>query len=809
MTATTPSPLMARQLSIEADMIGLGRDRYLRHIQDAKARGQESATDYGVQLLRSVVGPLADRIEAYKAEGKKDAGRAHVARPYLEVIDAPVAAFITARVVLDAVSGDPLPVQTVAYKIGCMLEDEGRIGKLAKEQEPLYRVLKRDLKKVFNKSQKSKRKIFRKYQTEAGVEWVDWPQTDKVHLGVKLMDFLRETSGVIFTELDGGPVKKRRTRVYPTPELLEWIQGRVSGSETLCPTWLPTVVPPKPWTSPFSWPYYSPDVRRRGLVKGARKGYLDELAIADLRVVYRSINALQETAWKVNGAVLRVLETAWEKGIEVGGLPSPEVRALLPRHSKAEWEAKSLEDRIAYKYKAKMVRLAIRQDRQDRLRFFRILGVARRFRDDPRIYFPHQLDFRGRAYALPVHLQPQGEDMSKALLTFAEGHPIVDDDAVKWLAIHGANSYGYDKASLAARVQWAADHTEEVLQVAADPLGNRWWESADKPWQFLAWCFEWAGFAKEGMGFVSYLPVSVDGSCNGIQIFSAMLRDEVGGAAVNLIPYDEPQDIYQRVADGVVERLKVDPSPLAAQWLAFGVDRGVTKRCVMTLPYGSTRFAARQFIVDAIAKKIANGSHEVFRKADKAAQFLVNHVWEAISDTVIGARMAMAYLQEIAAAVAGEGIPLHWTAPSGFICFQSYRKSTIKRIRTDFAGTSLLLGMREETSEVDRRRHCNGVSPNLVHSLDAAVLAFTVDASLDAGIKAFAMVHDSFGTHAAKVSALSVCLRHAFVGTFASNVLADFTKQVHAAAPHLPLPPMPAMGTLNLESVLEAEYFFA
>lgn len=805
----TVNPLMARQLSIEADMISLGRDRYHRQIQDARAHGRESNTDYGIQLLRSVVVPLADRIRAYQESSGKASGRAHVARKYLKHLDASVAAFITARVVLDAVTQPPMPLQAVAIKICGMLEDEGRMDRLAAEQEPLYRVLKRDLKRTVDKSQKTKRKIFRKYQTDSGVAWVDWPQADKVHLGTMLLGFLMETSGIIFTERDGGPFKKRRTRLYPTPELLKWIEGRIETAATLCPYLLPTVIPPRPWVTPFSWPYYSPDVRRCGLVKRAKKGYLDELAVADMGVVYRAINGLQETAWRINKGILTILERAWETGVPLADIPSPEVRDLIPRHSKADWEAKTPEERTVYKYRGKMIRVAIRKDRQDRMRYFRIIGIAKRFQDDPRIYFPHQLDFRGRAYALPLHLHPQGEDMARALLTFAEGHAIENEEAEHWLAIHGANSFGFDKTSFAARIQWAVDHTEEVFQVVADPFGNRWWEDADKPWQFLAWCFEWAGFIREGYGYVSHLPVSVDGSCNGIQIFSAMLKDEVGGAAVNLVPFDEPQDIYQTVADGVVERLKVSSDPLAALWLTFGVDRSVTKRCVMTLPYGSTRHAARQFILDAIAKKVAAGTQSPFGKPLLAARYLVDLVWDAIGDTVKGARVAMAYLQEIAGMVATEGLPLHWTAPSGFICFQSYRKTILKRIRTDFAGTSLMLGVREETSKVDRRRHTNGISPNFVHSLDAAELAFTVDACLAEGIKDFAMVHDSFGTHAAKVAALSVFLRHAFVGTFATNVLADFTKQVNAAAPHLCMPPMPAMGSLNLESVLESEYFFA
>jgi DNA-directed RNA polymerase len=55
---------------------------------------------------------------------------------------------------------------------------------------------------------------------------------------------------------------------------------------------------------------------------------------------------------------------------------------------------------------------------------------------------------------------------------------------------------------------------------------------------------------------VSGLPVAQDGSCNGLQHFSALLRDEIGGKAVNLIPGDVPEDVYQRIADKVLSKLE-------------------------------------------------------------------------------------------------------------------------------------------------------------------------------------------------------------------------------------------------------------
>jgi DNA-directed RNA polymerase len=64
-----------------------------------------------------------------------------------------------------------------------------------------------------------------------------------------------------------------------------------------------------------------------------------------------------------------------------------------------------------------------------------------------------------------------------------------------WLAVHGANLWGYDKVDLDGRIDWVEDLTGNLsLPRLKTPLGHKWWADADKPWQFLAFCFEWAGY---------------------------------------------------------------------------------------------------------------------------------------------------------------------------------------------------------------------------------------------------------------------------------------------------------------------------
>ena len=43
---------------------------------------------------------------------------------------------------------------------------------------------------------------------------------------------------------------------------------------------------------------------------------------------------------------------------------------------------------------------------------------------DDVFYLPHNLDFRGRAYPLPPHLNHMGNDLSRGLLLFAKAKPL-------------------------------------------------------------------------------------------------------------------------------------------------------------------------------------------------------------------------------------------------------------------------------------------------------------------------------------------------------------------------------------------------
>jgi len=324
-------------------------------------------------------------------------------------------------------------------------------------------------------------------------------------------------------------------------------------------------------------------------------------------VVYTALNRLQNTAWRINTRVLTLVNEIVSLGGGIAKLPRSEDEPLPEKPADIDTNEAV---RIAWRTAAHAVKNRNHARSMADGELQRVLAVAESAKHWSAIYFPHSLDFRGRIYPVASYLTPQGADLSRALLLFANGKP-VDAQAARWLAIHGANCYGVSPEgqrisqwTFDQRVQWVEANEKYILEVAADPVSTFWWVRAKDPLKFLAFSIEWSAYLQaksRGETFVSCLPVYQDGTCNGLQHFAALLRDERGGRSVNLVPQDTPQDVYQDVAEVVLKKLSelAPAEPLAAQWLSLHertglVDRGLTKRPVMTFPYGSRRWGFKK-----------------------------------------------------------------------------------------------------------------------------------------------------------------------------------------------------------------------
>ncbi len=806
-----------RQLELERESTSLGIERY----EKARQNSDEAEGGPGRRLVMQSVVTTGQAIEAFVAKAKSGGGgRRHSAVKWLEHLSHEGCAYLTAVTCINGLVEGGQSLMKAARQVGNAVAQDVNYKVFREKHAGLYRVIQQQLKKstsahhsvaVMNHAI-STANAKAAEEGKAQMEAFAFAPEEEFLVGVKLIELFIEATGLVEIVNE----RKHRTEtvatLHGTPAIMEWLDKAHESASMFMPVWMPMLVPPRPWTTPKDGGYLTDIGGRPDLVRTRNRAYKQELALVEMPHVYAALNAIQATAWKINKPVLEVMELAWSNGGKLGGLPDRDLVQLPAQPDLLVTDPDYYKEHHAEEFKAwKRQRAGIYEENargiSRRVAAAQKIGLARKFQDEAAIYFPHNLDFRGRTYPIPSILTPQGDDASKALLTFAEGVRLGDDGAF-WLAVHVANCFGVDKVSFEDRVAWVKANEELILDSAMEPLdGQRAWADADSPYCALAACIEWLGYCVNGKDHVSHLPIALDGSCNGLQNFSAMLRDPIGGAATNLVPHDKPADIYTEVKNVAQVRVRKEAEEGSLDALSWDgrLTRGIVKQPVMTLPYGVTKSGMR-------AQVLTNAKKEGIDATSDHAKYLGDVLWDCIGEVVVAARQAMDWLKGASKVASASDLPIAWTTPAGFPVLQEYREDLGKRLDTHCCGKRVQLTLAIDGSKLDRRRQGLGISPNFVHSCDASHMMLTTCLAEDNGITSFAMIHDSYGTHAGNAGILAAALRQAFVDQYAGDVLGDFRKEL---ADQLPpeiaadLPELPPVGDLDLNLVLESRYFFA
>lgn len=802
-----------RQLELENESVELGVMRYRKAIQERSL----SELPPGLTLLHRSIDPMVKALEEFLTPSSRG-GRLHTSAKFLRQFDPLEVAFITARRLINAIEEEE-SIQSVAISLGNALVDHLEYKRFKEEVPNYVSVIEHNLNKR-TQHERHRRTVILRAKRKLGIEDLEISQIERLHVGIKLIDLFIQSTGLIKKERDSS--EKGAYRIRGTDQVLEWIARQHARCELLSPVYLPMVVPPVPWESPYGGGFLTnSEVPRLTLIKTRNREYLDFMENHDMPLVYRAVNALQNVPWRINKRILEVIKAIEKADSGLGGLPTEQEEPLPPAPWSDDKEFEYLKKHYpevvkSWKRKATEVWSLRIANKSKRIQLARKLWIADKFKDEERIYFVWSLDWRGRMYPVQTFVNPQADDVGRALLEFAEGKPL-GHDGLRWLMIHLANKYGIDKVPFDERIEWVRQNHDEILRWAEDPLTYTGWAEADSPFQCLAAAFEYAEVFTSGelYAYESHLPIQMDGSCNGLQNFSAMLRDEVGGTYVNLVPQERPADVYAKVAEVVsrkIEKEAAEGNELAKLWVGK-VDRSIAKRNVMTLPYGVTLYGMREQLELELSKRNVPGEHYLDTDDDfEAAVYLAKKMWESIGEVVVAARKAMDWLQEVAKVCSEAGVAIRWSTPSGFVVEQSYRKSKNKRIDTIWGTSKIKLSLNFPTNKLDRRKQTQGIAPNFVHSMDASHLVLTINRALDEGITAFSMIHDSYGTHAADAEKLAWILREAFVDMYREDVLEKFRQEVLSQLPEEfrpEVPPVPERGNLDIEAVKDSLYFFA
>lgn len=460
----------------------------------------------------------------------------------------------------------------------------------------------------------------------------------------------------------------------------------------------------------------------------------------------------------------------------------------------------------------------------------KIMEIAAEYLNEPDIFFVNYADFRGRDYYRQEYLSPQGRDLSKALLNFNRGYKVTTKEAIRWMRINLANLAGQDGLNYNDRVAWVKSNTKKIRVLVNNPkLSAKLMQDADKPWQFLAACFDYVAWMDDPDNYESKLPNGMDGKCNGTQHWCAMLRDEVGGAKVALTPSNDPSDLYSEVLANLWKRIKVyhkktdDGTEIKIQFANDWVDkssyessgvvkfdylinRKLAKNPTMTSTYSAGKKAFMGYVSNFCIDKGVEFYDDV-KMNRKCIGFMVSEIIRAIDDTV-SAKSGMTFVQDCV-----DGMEeVHYRTSLGFHMYMRPLVEFKREFSVKVDGRIRRVTFTYTGKNTNNLALKTGIAPNFIHSNDATHMLKTV--LLCPRITHWMMIHDQFSCHHAFVGEMQTGIRKSFVDMYnadrdygeVKDALLDFKEQMGENANGVKLP---EYGNLKVTEVLESDYFFS
>lgn len=523
--------------------------------------------------------------------------------------------------------------------------------------------------------------------------------------------------------------------------------------------------------------------------KARRYGVIHWYRQSKMPLVYDALNRLGETEWVINEDLLAVLGQSLipgERNLIPVAISEEERSGALGALRSISGTARFIEElRFEEYYKwgvdnelEKPEQFATARSKQDaedwklakefdhkevisswsvRMDFEKIIAFANEYKGSI-LNFTYSCDTRGRVYAIHPYLNPQGSDAAKSLLCFANPKPVSAYD----LYVHISNCAGNDKDSFDSRVEWVRDRQNQLLGIANDPWGH--WdtlvsfgvpEEKKTRLQFIAACIElkrlcdWIAEGNEQDEFLCRIPVGLDATSSGVQILTAIGRDDKAAEYVNLCKTRDGKvgDMYQFVFDeGVAPLLpslqgKSDQLDTIIKEVVVGhkLGRKMVKRPAMTYSYSATMqgmgnmyYEDRKSAGDTLWSGISV----------KDAKALGSITYQACESMLEQSAKLMKFMRDGVKYHNGGAI-ISWTLPDGFKAFQCKDKSKMTMCAGTISEINVNVGIEIFQDIPHKQRHANAISPDIVHSLDAYLLrSMAIGLPADANLH---FIHDQFG----------------------------------------------------------------
>jgi DNA-directed RNA polymerase len=771
---------LARQLQRELDARSEAIKRLRERTRTAEDRQYASSTVYGSAFINKGLELITEEISSklHRVSQGWVQEKAQAVLP-IKDCDPAVLALITAKGVLDILGVrriEHLTYQAATTHIGNLVYHQVMLDQFCGKHPELFNKARLHIHDHKGYSYKVQR--YRAVMRRNDVEPLRWPTSVRHLVGGWLLDRLSVATGWVATRMTAKGPNDRVTYLEYQPEFLRAKEALLAQAEAFAGCMWPMLCEPNDWSEEFKGGYLTNDLRK--LTRLIRTRIPRRCTLLQDSKALAMLNLLQKVPYRINDRVLELANFCMEHRITVGKFRAEEPTPPPPKPE--PWETASEEDKLSYRRMRTLIEDQNSALAQKNYRTTEALYVANKYKKDT-FWIPWSFDFRGRVYPIPTSLSPQGTDFDKSLIYFEEEGPVNE----WWLAFQVATTYGLDKAPMNERIDWVVKNHDFLSYIANDPEGTiPEWSSVEEPWCFMAAVLEYDQCVIKGTKKTSGLPVSVDATCSGLQHLSALALDRTAAEMVNVVPTDKPSDGYLIVAEKAKEILP--------EHLHQYITRKVTKRTVMTTPYGVTENSARDYIRQEL-KGIELEKGELQQIVKAIYRYGVRKVFD-------GPCRSMEFIQKVAGEHIKSGATtLEWITPSGFPVVQEYRRNEAERINTKLLGQRILTSLLKEWEQrtIDLQKAKTAASPNLIHSLDAALLHL-VFAEWD---KPFTVIHDCVLGRSCDMDSMGSAIRDKFVEIYSQPVLKDWSRQLGVDFDESVM-----LNTLDINDVQQSSYFF-
>lgn len=769
-------------------------------IDRARLRQQEreSVTEYGCVLLRAHGERVALALEhtiGLAITRQVVAGPYHAGMWLLfhmgEKGPRSIAA-VALTVVLDRISR-PGSHRSMANAIGKAIETEIRTLPIEDRGQDLLRIGRRRHGKQLASTKNLK---------ALGITAAPWTREERFQVGAFLLELIITETQLLRTFKS---VSCRGLQLAPAAAVAEIIAANPPRPRPARK--LPMLTQPRPWAGMTGGGHLG---NTQKLVRSRQGHPLDYLTAEALAPALRVVNTLQAQQLMIDPWVVEHQRIAWDASIrglfpvssrppELPPMPHELVGREAMARRKQELDACHNDRRINARIR-NTIETSIRQAEQ-------LAGQP--------IWFSYCMDMRGRVYTANRATTHQGPDWEKAQVLVANARPC-DDRAADWIFKAAAIHWGI-KGSWVDRLQWGRDQLERMLAAAEDPVERaHLWRDAKEPWQFLQCCRAMQLWLQDPSQPIRQL-VRLDQTTSGPGIMAALVRDQAIARACNLIGTTR-HDLYEEVAAEVTLLLRSDleagsyrEQRLAREWLERGISRTMAKLPVMSTVYGAQLLGLTEQLVAQLDE--AEGMVGLDKLEEKRlipCRYLARKFGLAVGARLGGAVALQKWLKDACRQCMKVNAPLRWTSPMGLPIQLGKELSGTSKVRTLLHGSRRWQTVLDDPvpGELSGRETTRGITANLIHSFDAALVWEMVNESAAQGVTVLPN-HDCFAVAPCDAEWLSTTLGYRISELYRPDWLAEITAEIKGAAKGLRLPKPPMVGTLDEGRIGQNPYLFS